>query len=246
MLRDEFIHLRRESAAFLAAINEMTGFAERLGQLDAPAVVAAWPWAAIRRVITVPQATWTGLTPGLLRANAAELSYEPRPGNDELEIIERYAARVDRFAAQYLANPSWGSRAVHDAARRRMAVKLPRARPEKLIRTGGAMTFTELEALVEAHRPRRELRGSRTATWNGAVEAVRSRLASQPVSTANRQHLSAARRYLEAAIDRELPAAGRATDPVEPTDHPLWEQHVNDRIKTTSARPAPPDRAVGE
>lgn len=220
--------------------------------MNTPVAVVTWPWTAIKRTLTMPKSTREYLSPGLLRSVGGELGYEPTPDKDDLEMLESYAARVERFAKDFLANPSWGPRAVHDASRNRSAVRLPRARPEKLIRvgskrTGGAATFTELEKIVKANRPRRELRGSRRATWQGALKAVSARLASEPVSTVNRRHLSNARRYLEAAVDHELSKVGGAVDPVEPTDHPLWEQKVDQRIRArTNQSPDPPGPSPSE
>lgn len=236
MLREEVKQLRIEASAFLDTIQTLPGFSERLANLDLPAVAANWSWAGIRRVLTVPEATWEGLSPGVLRRDEHGFAYEPRPDNDALELIETYAKHVERFAKDLLANVSWGPRATHDAARTGASIKLPRARPEPLIRignerTGGAATFSELEAIVKSNRPLRRLRGDRAATWEGATNAVRARLEQRPVSIVNRRHLTNARRYLEASVNRELPSIGQPVEPVEPTDHPLWEAHVSQRLR---------------
>jgi hypothetical protein len=235
MVREEFIALRRETRAFLANIQLLPGFGARLAALDPPAAVVDWRWAGIKRVLTVPGETVEGLPPGILRWTEHGPKDEPPPDYDVLTSIDEYAVRVEQFARKLLINVSWGPRVVHEALRTGTAIELPHARPEPLIRIGAA-TLTELEVIVRLHRPRRELRGTRRTTWTGAVAAVQARLEGRPVSERNRQHASSARRYLEAAVNRELPNPGQTVDPVQPTDHPLWEAHVAQRIRARKAR----------
>jgi hypothetical protein len=242
--REELDQLRREAGSFLAAVQELPGFRELLAELRPPATVLGWRWGAIVRVNTVPANATTGLPPGVLCRVGDSLQYEPRPDNDTLELIEAYSRRVERLARRFLAGVSWGPRAVHEAARTGASITLPHARLERHIRiferAGHAPTISELEAILESHRAPRQLRGSRRVTWGGAVDAVRTRLVGEPVSTVNRRHLSNARRYLEAAVNRELPGPRQPVNPVEPTDHPLWEAHVARRIREFGDTASPP------
>jgi hypothetical protein len=56
-----------------------------------------------------------------------------------------------------------------------------------------------------------------------------------------------AKRYLEGAVNRELPSSNQPVNPVEPTDHPLWEAQVSRRIREydRESRDAPPPSRTG-
>lgn len=218
--------LRREAASFLAKIQQSDGFERRRAELEPPPAALRLPWWSVRRLLREkpPPGTgvigWAGPIDQPLGSvvNAQEV---PKPSHQELE---GYAWRIEEFAARYLAGPEWGQRALHDALRSQRPIALPRARPEPRVMAKPS----ELAELARAHGPKAAIRGNREKTWSAAVAEIDSRLRGQPAR--RRDALARARRYLNAAINRELADSTTPPDPLEPSDDPFYGQKAKARI----------------
>lgn len=239
MTPDELTVLRKEAAKFLAAVQELDGFAARREELKPPPVATELPLTAIRRVLAFPEdpietdeaqkAAGTGLLARDDDGNLIEEDGIPEemaaPSWEELESLAAYDSRLREFAKKYLAGAQWGARATHHALRRDEPIKLPGSAPDyRFPLPDPTISGAELHRIAEENKPESELRGDRSATWSKAVAAVEARLQGKP--PARRDTLRRAARYLDAAVNGSLDRP-----PLEPSDDPAYEERIEQRFK---------------
>jgi len=172
----------------------------------------------------------------------------PKPTDAELEALSRYVAATEHFAAECLFGAQWSARALHDAVRRGAPIDLPTGRqdwvlppvaaqitldPEQPLPRESLRELAEAILEVTGHSGHSGLGDARRVTWDRSIEAIRRRLGGsaraggltpekrqdrEQQRNRERQALSQARRYLDAAVngDFDLP-------PLELSDDPSWQ-----------------------
>lgn len=108
---------------------------------------------------------------------------------------------------------------------------LPRKAPDRQVPIPGSLiSERELARIAEASRPRKVLRGNRDKTWMRATAAIEARLQGAK-ETPDRDALTQAARYLDAAVNGRLAGRKGQVEPLEPSDDPQYEQKIEERFR---------------
>jgi hypothetical protein len=124
-------------------------------------------------------------------------------------------------------------RELRDAQHSEGEVKRPHAKPDQWIELPvKPVRLGDLEGIVrELAPPKLKAEGSRKATWNGALNATRRRLAGATLTPTDRVNLHRARRYLDAAVNRTIQPRHADRDPHEPSDRGDYAKVVREEDK---------------
>jgi hypothetical protein len=176
---------------------------------------------------------------GMVRAPVDEALPEPA----DRDALSTYRAAVSEFATAYALDAEWSARAVHDAIRLGQPIRLP-DRPEPwvapplqapftlnpdqplprslIIELGEALLMAAEDATPDTPKVSGSIPGD--PVWQGAIEAIRVRLAGQAVPVTHRSQAHRLRPWLNAAVNGAMGAA-----PLHRVDAPDYAKRRRER-----------------